>query len=298
MELLVTGATGFIAGHLVPALARAGHHVYALGHDPVRLERFRGLPGIELLTVDLSVPPLPIERLPARLDAIVHLAQANVPFPSGAGALFEVNTGSTQRLLDYARRTGAARFIFASSGSVYGGGERPWTEDDCPNGTGFYAATKLASERFIQAYGEELASTILRLFTPYGPGQQGRLVPALIDRVVHRRPVQLREGGRPRMNPIFVDHVVDVVLQALGAEGSHLVNVAGDEILSIKEMAEIIGRQAGCEPVFEEVPGASGGDVVAGTARLRRTFRLPPRLTSFATGVQAMLSAGHGGGRR
>ncbi len=297
MELLVTGATGFVAGHLVPALARAGHHVLALGHDPARLERYRGVPGVEPLVVDLAVPALPRERLPARIDAIVHLAQANVPFPDGAAALFEVNTGSTQRLLDYARRASAARFVFASSGSVYGGGERPWSEDDCPNGTGFYAATKLASERLIQAYAGELAYTILRLITPYGPGQRGRLVPSLIDRVVHGRPVQLREGGRPRMNPIFVEHVVDVVLQALGVGGNHLVNVAGDEVLSIKEMAEIIGHQAGREPVFEHVPGASGGDVVAVTARLRCTFRLPARLTSFADGVQAMLNAGHGGER-
>ena len=49
----------------------------------------------------------------------------------------------------------------------------------------------------------------------YGTGQRNRLVPGLISRIQEGRPVTLREGGRPRMNPIFVEDVAEVFAQAL-----------------------------------------------------------------------------------
>jgi nucleoside-diphosphate-sugar epimerase len=281
----VTGATGFIAGHLIPRLLGAGHRVYAAGHDPARLAR---LQGAEPVLVDLRAQEI-APALPPRASAVIHLAQANVPVPERASELFEVNTGSTARLLDYARRAGVERFVLASSGSVYGGGDRPWREDDYPRGDDLYAATKLASERLVQAYQGEFGTTILRLFAPYGPGQQRRLVPRLIQRVRDGQPVTLQEGRGPRFNPIFVTHVVDVIEQALAAEGHHLVNLGGDDILSVRAMAETIGRMLGRTPQFQDVPGRLAGDFVGDIGRLRRTFRLPDRLTSFEQGVQATI---------
>jgi UDP-glucose 4-epimerase len=288
MKVLVAGATGFVAGALVPRLLREGHQVVAAGHDAARLERFA---GAERLVLDLRRPDF-AAQLPPNLDALVHLAQANVPFPQGAGDLFQVNVASVQRLLEHARQRGLRRFVYASSANVYGGGERPWRETDPTEGPGYYAATKQAAERLAWAYAEVFPVVILRLVTPYGPGQQNRLVPGLITRVQEGRPVSLREGGRPRMNPIFVEDVAEIFAQALQhptPPASAAINVGGDEVLSIREMAETIGRAAGREPVFEEAPGASGGDVVVDTTRLRQVFRLPERLTSFAAGVQATL---------
>ncbi|MGH2370680.1 MAG: NAD-dependent epimerase/dehydratase family protein, partial [Chloroflexota bacterium] len=188
VKVLVTGATGFVAGHLIPHLVGAGHHVVATGHDRARLERF---PGAEPIVFDLRERHL-AGVLPERLDAIIHLAQANVPYPEGAADLFDVNVGSTQRLLEYGRQAGVNRFVYASSGSVYGPGDRPWREDDPAVGPGYYAATKQAAERLVDGYGGEFPSTIIRLFAPYGPGQQRRLIPGLIERVRAGRPVDLR----------------------------------------------------------------------------------------------------------
>jgi UDP-glucose 4-epimerase len=285
VNVLVAGATGFVGGHLVPYLVRQGHEVIAAGHDPARLERF---PQAARLVLDLRRPDA-AAAIPDGLDAVIHLAQANVPFPDGASELFEVNTGSVQRLLEHARRSGVSRFVYASTASVYGGGDRPWREDDPAEGPGYYAATRQASDRLVRAYGDVLPYVVLRLLTPYGPGQTNRLVPGLLARVQSGRPVTLRDGGRPRMNPIYVDHVVDVFAQALTVPPNQVVNLAGDEVLSIADMAETIGRVVGREPHFEHAPGDSGGDVVADTSRLRRVFRLPETLTGFAAGVRAML---------
>jgi len=264
MKVIVTGATGFVASHLIPALA-ADHEVVAVGHDADRLPAHAGVENIVLdLRSDFS------SGLPAA-DAIVHLAQANVPFPDGALDLHAVNTRATVTLLDHARRTGASRFVFASSASVYGFGPRPWTEDDVPAAADFYSATKLAAERFVGAYSSFFGTSILRFVAPYGPGQQNRMIPRLIQSVREERPITLNVDAAPHMNPIYVADVVRVVESALQSEGDQLVNVAGDDTVSIRQIAESAGRALGVEPVFEQGTNTAG-DIVCSNARMRSVF--------------------------
>src|SRR5262249_40895525 len=188
--------------------------------------------------------------LPAA-DAIVHLAQSNVPFPDGASDLHAVNTGSTVALLDHARRTGASHFVFASSASVYGMSNWAWREEDSPTATDFYSTTKLAAERFVGAYSGLFATTIMRLVAPYGPGQQNRMIPRLVDSVREGRPIVLNDGGKPKMNPVFVDDVIRFVIARLAAgRGPLTANVAGPDVVSIREIAEAAGRALGRNPVF------------------------------------------------
>ena len=72
-----------------------------------------------------------------------------MPFPAGADALFAVNVAATQGLLEHARRSGSRAFVLASSGSVYGSTEAGTLSEESPLAAqDFYAATKVAAERF------------------------------------------------------------------------------------------------------------------------------------------------------
>jgi UDP-glucose 4-epimerase len=266
VKILVTGATGFVASHLVPALA-AGREVVALGHDESRIPTGD---GIEPLVVDLRDAA---GALLPKVDAIVHLAQANAPFPEGALDIHAVNTAATVTLLDHARRCGTSRFVFASSASVYGFGDQRWTEEDIPAASDFYSATKLAAEGFVGAYRRVFGTTILRLVAPYGPGQRNRMIPRLIDSVRDGRPITLNVGAKPRMNPVYVDDVVRVIEAALSSEGHQIVNVAGNEIASIRELCESIGRAIDVAPLFEQGEGKAG-DIVCSNECMRAEFDL------------------------
>jgi nucleoside-diphosphate-sugar epimerase len=256
MRVLVTGATGFVASRLVPRLAQE-HEVIALGHDA---DRIAGADGVERLEVDLRDRDF-AQRLP-EVEAVVHLAQANVPFPDGAADLFAVNTASTAILLEHARRVQAQAFVFASSASVYGLGDMPWREDDTLSARDFYSATKVSAERLVLAYEQQFSGTIMRLVAPYGPGQSGRMIPRLIDSVREGRTITLNPGAGPRMNPVYIDDLVDLIRVALHASESNVVNVAGDDAVTIRELSDLIGSIVGREPVYEEREGARGGDIV------------------------------------
>jgi UDP-glucose 4-epimerase len=277
VKVLVTGATGFVASHLVPSLDDAGHEVYALGHDESRIAS-----GGTPVVADLRDPDV-FGSLP-QVDAVVHLAQANVPFPDGAADLFAVNTAATAALLEHARRVGAARFVYASSASVYGTGDAVWHEDDALAARDFYSATKVAGERFVQAYDGLLHTAILRLVAPFGPGQRNRMIPRLIESVRERRPVILNDGGRPRMNPIFVDDVVATIHALLAADGNLLLNVAGDDAVTVRDIAQAAGDAVGEEPIFEP-SGRESGDIVCDNTRLSALLGERP-LTPLAEGVR------------
>lgn len=282
MRILLSGATGFVASHLVPALADSGHDVVAAGHDRARIPR--GATALEIDLAAVSWGALP------RVEAIVHLAQANVPFPEGADALFGVNVASTQRLLEHARRTRARRFVLASSGSVYGGSTHPLTEKSPLVASDYYSATKVAAERLVRAYERYLETTILRLFVPYGPGQVRRMLPRIIERVRAGEPVELNRGGRPRMNPVYVDDVVRVILRVLDEdEGAGVLNVAGDDVTDVEGVARMIGEALGRKPRFE-TRETETVDIVADNSRLHAILG-DTRLVPLREGIDRTVAA-------
>ena len=281
MRVVVTGAAGFVASHLIPALARAGHDVYAVDRDASRVGELPATP----VEWDLSQqrPDLP------EVDAAIHLAQANVPFPDEARTLYAVNVGSVLELLDHCRRCGAERFLYASSGSVYGFGSAPFEETDPPAGTDLYAVSKLSGELVVQAFASFFSTFIARLFVPYGPGQRARMIPRLVERVRAGEPVSVNDGGHPRMNPLYIDDVVRVFLAALELDGHHLVNVGGDEAVGIDDLAALIGEAVGREPVIEHADGGAPGDIVGDTTRLHELLDLRP-LVPLSDGLRAVAS--------
>lgn len=268
MRVLVTGAAGFVGRHLVPWLA-SGHDVTAV----VRRPPVSPLGAARILEADLADPQLHA-ILPGGIDTIVHLAQGYLAFPEYAGEIFAVNAGSTQRLADWGRRSGVRRFIFASSGSVYAPAPRPLREDDPVRPLTFHPATKLIAEQLLAYYEDAMDVVRLRLFAPYGPGQTDRLIPRLIATIDKGRPVRLSRGGEPRLNPIHVDDLVDIIGQSVAGAGSPVVNVAGPRAVSMAEIAEIIGATLGRVPVFEARDIDPPGDLIADTTRMHAVFRV------------------------
>lgn len=283
MKVLVTGGSGFVGRNLVPELARS--------HDVICVLRDRssaaGLDPARVIEADLTDPHI-ARKLPGQIDVVVHLAQAYLPFPDHAADLFLVNAASTHWLAEYARSSGASRFILASSGSVYQPAAGPLREDGVTVPPSYHTTTKLISELLLRQYAPFFAVAVLRLFAPYGPGQVDRLLPRLIESVKSGSTITLSRGGEPRMNPIYVTDLVRVICQAIEGAEAYTINVAGPETASIRDLAEMIGRHVGRPPVYDERDGPTPGDYVADTTLMHRILKVD-RLVRLDEGLRAMV---------
>jgi nucleoside-diphosphate-sugar epimerase len=154
-----------------------------------------------------------------------------------------------------------------------------------------YATTKIHAEDLVARYADRLdGSASLRIFAPYGPGQVNRMMPGIIGRVRDGRAVSLNAGGRPRMNPIYIDDAVAAILAALEIDGHKVVNVAGDEVVTIRQIAEAAGRALNVEPIFEDSGRTAAGDVI-GDVTAFRAWLGDQSFVSIAEGVARAAAA-------
>lgn len=286
-EVLITGSHGLVGLHVVPQLARSGR-VFAVGRSARPSEHENVIP----VGVDLS-RPLDPAALPERLGAVVWLAQSNRfrHFPEGAEDMFAVNLAQLHGTIEYARKAGAKRFVYASTGSVYAPSDAPLTEDS-PTGRagelGLYAASRLAAELLVGSYKGLMDVAILRFFFVYGRGpKRDMLIPRLVDMVREGRTITLAGEAGVRINPLNARDAAAAVEAALSLSGVNVINVAGPEVLSMRNICDIAGDAAGIEPVYQLQPDARPQDVVADISRMGALLGAPA--VTFREGVADLL---------
>lgn len=250
--VLITGANGLWGMSVTRSLLKRGHRVFALVRDStaIKHENLTPVPADLATSWDVCC-------LPQRADVVIHLAQSNRfrDFPEGSEDLFNVNISTTAKLLDYARRAGASQFIYASTGGVYSPAPGHLDENAPIHDQGRlgpYFGSKLCSEILVHSYRPYFTTTILRPFFIYGPGQKRSMhLARIFDHVRNKETVQLQGSQGISINPIHVEDAAAVVLAVMARPLSAVVNVAGRDVYSIRQIAEAIGQFIGAEPRFE-----------------------------------------------
>jgi nucleoside-diphosphate-sugar epimerase len=286
-NILLTGASGLIGSAVLPLLLKE-HAVTALVHRP---EQFSfSHKQLTIIPADLG-GDWDSAQLPERMDAVIHLAQSEHfrEFPHKAALVFNTNTASTLRLLDYAQRAGVKHFVLASSGGIYGTGDQQFRESDevvSRGDLGFYLGTKLCSEVLTENYASFFNVAILRFFFVYGAAQKrSMLMPRLVDAVLNGKPIILQQENGIRINPIHVSDAARAVEKALKLNESRKINVAGSEVMSLREIATAIGQQCGKTPVFEIQPNEPK-HLVADTTLMQQLLHVPE--VKIATGLKEL----------
>ena len=275
LNVLITGANGLLGSEICRALVVSGYNVTALYHVNLR----ENIPFVKYQKVDFTSYHW-IDELPTQIDYIIHLAQSSNfrDFPQSALDVFKVNIDSTAQLLDYGRKVGVKQFIYASSGGVYGNGVNPFNEN-APlvpfKQLGFYLGSKACSEILVQSYASIFNVIILRPFFMYGPGQnRNMLIPRLMDSVANGKPIVLQGENGILINPIHVKDASSAVLAAMSVQDSSTFNIAGPDILSIRQICEGMGEFLGKKPRFEFQTEKSN-DLIGDISKMRNYLHNP-----------------------
>lgn len=227
-SVLVTGAAGFIGGHMCRALLSAGHTVTGLDnldafYDPAakraRLRDLEQAPGFSFLQGDVRDAGA-LARAIAESEAVVHFAaRPGVRDSWQAPELCaSVNVGGTTAVLDACRRAGVRRIVIASSSSVYGDGATPFREDAPLEPLSPYAASKVAAEAECLAFGRRGDGTvaIVRLFSVFGPSLRPDLaLHHFVRRLAADEPLVRFGDGSSSRDYTHVDDAVRGLLAAL-----------------------------------------------------------------------------------
>ncbi|MFJ2159064.1 NAD-dependent epimerase/dehydratase family protein [Streptomyces sp. NPDC087856] len=168
-RVLVTGASGFIGGAVLPLLGAAGAHVRVLAHRrPVAPE-----PYTEIVDGDLA-DPASLRGIARDVDAVLHLASY---IGKDEERCVAVNVEGTRHLVAEAERAGVTRFVQLSTAAVYGNGPfRELREGDAePRPVSATSRSRLHGERFVLGAG----GAVLRPYLVYGTGDRW-VMPALL----------------------------------------------------------------------------------------------------------------------
>jgi nucleoside-diphosphate-sugar epimerase len=247
MNILVTGASGFVGRGLLPLLAARGHHGVATGRSPPS--------------------PLPAGWEPARrqdvlvgshdatgVDAIVHLeVRQHIPRPTAADIdTFElVNVGGTREWLDWASRHGVRRFVFVSTIKAVHPGRGPTFENAGPETENPYGLTKARAEKAVRGWAAEdpsRAAVILRPAPVYGPAHEANLA-AFVRQVVAGRPCLVGRGDAKKSIVSRNNLAAAIEFATTHARpGCDVFNVSDRETMSLGELAATIADVAGAPP--------------------------------------------------
>jgi UDP-glucose 4-epimerase len=283
--ILVTGANGLLGRDLLERLH--GLEVHAV----VRCMPRNPVPSVKYHVLDFN-GEWSVDQLPNGIKVVIHLAQSALfrDFPDSALHVFKVNVDSTARLLDYAQTIGVEQFVYASSGGVYGSGKVAFDENSqimSSGNLGYYLGSKLSSEVLVQSYSPLMKVEVLRFFFMYGRRQnRSMLLPRLVDLVKMRKPISLEGENGIRINPIHISDASKAVVASLEMPTSLIINIAGSETFSIREICSEIGSKMGEEPIFKR-KDAESSDLIADISLMKKHL-LDPEV-KITTGILDLL---------
>lgn len=284
--VLMTGYNGLLGDKLLKEFVTRNIKLICVGRSKVPSSE-----NLEFIDLDLSTE-WQVNRLPSKVDYILHLAQSSQfrNVPQKAMDVFNVNVRSTSVLLDYGYRAKVKKFIYASTGGVY----TPSTDKRIETSPlveyrdlGFYLGSKAAGEICVGSYKSEFVTQIYRPFFIYGARQKANmLLPRLFNNVKNGKPIQLSGSEGIKVNPIHVADAANAVLSGLDQSNDLLVNLAGPDIFSLKQICDLFGEYLGQEPVYQFVDEAASNLVADTTSMLSINYQPKNHLRDYLREIE------------
>jgi nucleoside-diphosphate-sugar epimerase len=284
MDVLVTGATGFIGGHLARRLAKQGHRVRVLVR---RAAPALEMPGVELYSGDLRHPES-LQEAVAGTRMIYHLAAlrdcSSVPWTH----CHAVNVAGTKHLFNAAVEAGVERFIYCSSvGVARAPGRRDADETLpylAPTSQVAYHQSKAEAEQLVleAAREEEMAVVVVRPVITYGPEDETGMVTRLLTLVAHRRFLMIG-AGENHLDLAYIDDVVaGMLLAAERGRSGRVYILSSPQPRAMREIVELAGEVTNRQVPTFYVPTRAARTAAGAVEKVWRLLERRPPLTRDA----------------
>ena len=317
MNLLVTGAAGFIGSSIATALLRRGNAVHGIDNlsayydvrlKEARLARLKDSSKFNFTLLDIAARDKTAELFTSnKFDAVVHLAaQAGVRYSmENPYAYGDANLTGFLNILEGCRHARLKHLVYASSSSVYGSNAKlPFSEDDnVDHPMSLYAATKKANELMAHSYAHlyGLPCTGLRFFTAYGPwGRPDMALFKFTRGILAGEAIPVFNRGEMTRDFTYIDDVVEGIIRVIDKPAapdpsfnrlsptpstSHapyrVFNIGNNRPVNLMRYIEVLEQCLGRKAILELLP-MQPGEVYATTAdvsELESAVGFRPRTT-------------------
>lgn len=292
MNILVTGAAGFLGGRLGKALAsRTDVRLTATSRRVHRKAEFEAV-GIRFVAGDLTDAAF-CQEITRDIQLVIHCAALSSPWGTYQ-AFYSANVEATRQLVSAARNHGVSRFLYISTPSIYFNFEDQWGVTEAtplpPQSVNHYAATKLEAEQYVLAqHRKEFATLSLR----------PRAIIGAEDQVIFPRLIRAYEAGRLRIigsgdnlaSLTSMPNLIQAIEAAMAAPDSAYgtaYNLCDPEPIRLWEEINFVLTSMGKAPVTRNLPYGVG--MIAATiseTMARLTGGKEPSLTRYGIGILA-----------
>lgn len=266
MKAVVTGGAGFMGSHVAERLVRAGDEVLVI--DDLSGGFRDNIPeGAQFAERSITGDIDDVVRR-FRPDVVYHLAAYAAEGLSHHIPVFNYtnNVTGTANVLAASFRAGARHFVFTSSIAVYGhpDGDAPFSEATPAHPVDPYGIAKLACEQHVRAFEQYYGGPSYTIFRPhnvFGPRQNiadpyRNVVGIFMAAALEGRPMPVFGDGTQTRSFSYIDVVAEAIAQAPRVEAARnqVINIGGDEPMSVRELARQIARVLGVEDRVELLP--------------------------------------------
>jgi UDP-glucuronate 4-epimerase len=276
MNILVTGAAGFIGSHVCEYYLESGNSVTGIDNldsfypEEIKLSNISGIKNnrhFRFYKADIrDRAALKSILSSANIDIVIHLAaKAGVrPSIDAVEEYYDVNVNGTLSVLEEMKANNVKRMIFASSSSVYGNNKKiPFSESDpVDNPISPYASTKKSGELlchvYYHLYGFDI--TCLRFFTVYGPRQRPDLAIHKFTRLIDEgKPVPYYGDGSTARDYTYITDIVYGINCALNNLGGYKIyNLGESRVIRLDSLVMAIENALGKKAVLKMLPLQQG----------------------------------------
>lgn len=266
MRVLVTGAAGFVASHIVDALVGRGDTVIAVDNLSSG-ERHQVPAAASFVECDVRSDDFAALVEAERPEVVIHHAAQPQVGPSIRDPFhdLDVNARGLLVLLTAAARAAVRQVIYASSGgTVYGTVQHLPIREDAPTmPENPYAITKLAGEHYVRYFAKSagFAGTILRYANIYGPRDHvssEHVITVFAERMLTGRPCVIQWDGEQAKDYVYVKDVVRANLQAIDLRRGGTFNIGSGRPTSVNQIYRALERVVGPQPPPSHAPKRPG----------------------------------------